>query len=93
MCTIYALHGFFSPEAQQAEAAAGCRSAGIGCLDCKKILSRNISRELAPIRARGEELKGDPAAVYRVLDEGARKCRTIARDTIREVKQRMGLLR
>jgi tryptophanyl-tRNA synthetase len=93
VCTIYALHGSFSPEAQQAEAAAGCRSAGIGCLDCKKILSGNISRELAPIRARGEELKGDPAAVYRVLDEGARKCRTIARDTIREVKGRMGLLR
>ena len=93
VCAIYALHGYFSPEAQQAEAAAGCRSAGIGCLDCKKILSGNISRELAPIRARGEELKGDPAAVCRVLDEGARKCRTIARDTIREVKGRMGLLR
>ena len=57
VCNIYALHGFFSPEAQQAEAAAGCRSAGIGCLYCKKILSGNISRELAPIRARCEELK------------------------------------
>lgn len=93
VCNIFALHAFFSTSAQQEYVARECRSAGIGCLDCKKILSENIARELAPIRARGEELRRDPAAVYRVLDEGARKCRTIARDTIRDVKGRMGLLR
>lgn len=92
-CNIFSLHAFFSTPAQRAWAAEGCRGAGIGCLECKRLLADNIARELAPIRERYEALRRDSAAVHRVLDEGAGKCRTIARETMRDVKGRMGLLR
>lgn len=93
VCNLHALHELFSLPEQLARVAEECRRAGIGCLDCKKLLAENVARELAPIRARGEELRKDPAAVWKVLDEGAERCRTIARDTIREVKRKMGLAR
>jgi len=93
VCNIYALHGFFSAPGDAARVADECRRAGIGCIECKGLLAENIARELAPIRARCEELRKDPASVRRALDEGAEKCRTIARETIREVKRKMGLLR
>ena len=92
-CNIFSLHAFFSTPAQRARVAEGCRTAGIGCLECKRLLAENIARELAPIRERYEALRNDPAAVRRVLDEGAERCRTIARETMRDVKGRMGLLR
>lgn len=92
-CNIFTLHAFFSSPEEQARAATGCRTASIGCLECKRVLADNIARELSPIRERYEVLRKDPAAVRRVLDRGAEKCRTIARDTIQDVKGRMGLLR
>lgn len=93
LCNIYALHKLFSTKEEQEYVARECRCAGIGCLECKKILADNIARELAPVRERFRELEADRAGVYRVLDEGAGRCRPIAQATIREVKERMGLLR
>jgi tryptophanyl-tRNA synthetase len=93
VCNIDALHLLFSTKEQQAHVARECRRAGIGCLDCKKILADNISRELAPIREKHGRLRGDRAYVYGILDKGAQRCRTIARETMREVKEKMGLLR
>jgi tryptophanyl-tRNA synthetase len=67
-----------------------CRTAGWGCLDCKRRLADAMIETLAPIRKRAEELKQDPAAVDRVLADGAERARAIARVTIKEAKQRMG---
>jgi tryptophanyl-tRNA synthetase len=92
-CNIHSLHKLFSPEAHLSQAAEGCTTAGIGCLDCKKMLADAISAELAPIRERFAQLTSDRAKIYRALDEGAERCRKIARETIREVKEKMGLLR
>lgn len=93
ICNIRMLHALFSTDEEQTQVVEGCRTAGFGCLDCKKILSDEISRELAPIRERYARLKGERKKISTVLDEGAERCRKIARDTIREVKGKMGLLR
>ncbi len=93
VCNIFCLHRFLSKEAQLSAVSEGCRTAGIGCLECKKILSDAIASELAPVRERYQRLAHDKAAIYGILDEGAKRCRKIAQATIREVKEKMGLLR
>ncbi|MCX6357392.1 MAG: tryptophan--tRNA ligase [Candidatus Aureabacteria bacterium] len=93
ICNIYMLHTLFTPGGQQRSVAAGCRSAGVGCLDCKKILAEAISTELKPIRERYEKIKNDRDLIRSVLDQGAQRCRAMAQETIREVKGKMGLLR
>ncbi|MCP4364520.1 MAG: hypothetical protein GY800_04405, partial [Planctomycetes bacterium] len=72
-------------------AADGCSTAGIGCLECKKVLSDNIVQELAPIRERARELEDDPGYVQDVLTRGAERCREIAHETMKEVRSGMGL--
>jgi tryptophanyl-tRNA synthetase len=92
-CNIYALHSLYTPQAQLAEIAAGCRTAKIGCLDCKARLAQGIDAGLAPIRDRRRELAAHPDDVRDVLRDGARRARPIAEATMAEVKQRAGLLR
>ncbi|MDD5556764.1 MAG: tryptophan--tRNA ligase [bacterium] len=93
VCNIFSLHRLFSSAGEQARVAEGCRTAGIGCLDCKRILADNIARELAPVRERHAALKGKRDFIEGVLREGACRCGEIARGTIREAKAAMGLLR
>ena len=92
-CNIHSLHKLFSPGGRLSQVAEGCATAGIGCLDCKKMLAEAISAELAPIRERFGQLINDKSKIYSALDEGAQRCRKIAQKTIREVKEKMGLLR
>jgi tryptophanyl-tRNA synthetase len=90
ICNIFSLHKYFSTAETVAEVNLKCRTAGWGCLDCKRRLADAMIETLAPIRERAEELKQDPAAVDRVLADGAERARAIARVTIKEAKQRMG---
>jgi tryptophanyl-tRNA synthetase len=92
ICNIYALHKHFSPAATVAEVATKCRGAGWGCLDCKKVLADHMAQELAPIRTRAAALQADPRSVDDALAAGAEKARGIARETLREVRGRMGFL-
>jgi tryptophanyl-tRNA synthetase len=91
VCNIFSLHRHFSSDEDIAWAEQGCRSAGIGCVDCKRRLSENIVAELKPIRERAAELKENPQYVIDVLQTGADRCRTIAGETMSEVRRRMGL--
>ncbi|HSG81787.1 MAG TPA: tryptophan--tRNA ligase [Gemmatimonadota bacterium] len=91
VCNIFSLHRHFSSEADVAWAEEGCRTAGIGCVECKRRLTDNIIAELTPIRERAAELKKRPERVVEVLAEGAERCRAIASETMREVRKRMGL--
>lgn len=91
VCNIYQLHRAFSPDATQDHVAAQCRSAGWGCIDCKKVLAESMEGELVPIRARAAELAAKPSLVREALGDGAARARTVARRTIAEVRDRMGL--
>jgi tryptophanyl-tRNA synthetase len=91
-CNIYAYHTFFTPPGPREECAAGCRTAGIGCVDCKKVLHEHMQAVLEPIRRRFEEIKQEPARVNDVLDRGAERCRAVARQTVREVREAMGIV-
>ena len=89
---IYPLHRAISPPATVAEVESNCRGAKWGCIDCKRALLDNLVHELMPIRERAAELQAHPERVTAALDAGAARARVVARETMREVKDRMGLL-
>jgi tryptophanyl-tRNA synthetase len=91
VCNIYTIHRAFSDNAMLIEIDKGCTSAGIGCIDCKKMLFENVKKELAPIREKARELENNMDYVIDVLDRGAAACREIARATMEEVRGALGL--
>jgi tryptophanyl-tRNA synthetase len=91
VCNIYHLHKAFSPPDLVETVAVNCRTAGWGCIDCKKALHGSMETELAPIRARAEVIGREPERVSDALVEGARRARDIASATVQEAKERMGL--
>jgi tryptophanyl-tRNA synthetase len=91
-CNVFSLHKYFSPPETVAEVAHKCRTAGWGCLDCKRVLADNIAARFAPFRERARELKGRPERVREILRHGAGKARATATETMREVRERMGFL-
>ena len=90
VCNIYHLHGAFSPPRVVEEVAVNCRTAGWGCIDCKKVLFESMNRELAPIRERAAEIHAHPGQVEDVLAAGAVRATEVASPTLAEVKSRMG---
>ena len=92
ICNIYTLHQGFSPPEVVEEVAVKCRTAGWGCLDCKRKLADHMIATLAPMRERAAALKRDPAGVKARLREGARRARALAQRTIAEVRDKMGFL-
>lgn len=90
-CPVWGLHQVYSDETMQNWVQTGCRTAGIGCLDCKKPLIEAITAELAPIQARAREFTEDRARVNTILAEGAERARDQAGATLTEVRQAMGL--
>ncbi len=91
ICNIYSLQRYFNP-LQLDEIANQCRSAKIGCVDCKLLLAKEINSSLKPFRERRASLEAKPRYITDVLADGAQRARVIARETIKEVKQRMGLI-
>jgi tryptophanyl-tRNA synthetase len=90
VCNVFTLHGFFSTE-QVAQIEADCRTAGIGCVECKRIFARNLADHFAPFRERRAQLASQPDLVWDVLAEGARRASLIASETIAEAKAAVGL--
>ena len=91
VCNIYHLHRAFSPPDVVAHVETQCRSAGWGCIECKKVLFEHMNQEMAPIRARAVEIRARPEIVDQVIGDGAATARRVAGATIRDVKERMGL--
>ena len=91
VCNIYSMHKAFSDAATQVTVAANCRSAAWGCIECKKVLAESMEEVLVPIRRRATEIGARPSYVTDVLEEGAKRARTTAQDTMRQVYERMGL--
>ncbi len=90
-CPVWPLHKVYSNAKTCAWVEEGCRSAGIGCLECKQPLLDAVQAELDPIRERGRELSQNPDGVRNVLAVGNEKARDEARDTLVEVRAAMGL--
>ena len=91
VCNIYHLHRAFSPPDVVAHVEVQCRTAGWGCIECKKVLFENVNAELTPIRARAAEVRARPEQVDQVAGDGAATARRVAGTTMREVKEKMGL--
>jgi len=91
ICNIYRLQGYFNPF-QLDDIAEQCRSAKIGCVDCKMLLAQEINSTLRPFRERRAALADKPQYITDVLTDGAERAKVIARETLREAKQKMGLI-
>ncbi|TAK28556.1 MAG: tryptophan--tRNA ligase [Chloroflexota bacterium] len=91
VCNVFSLHRFFNA-ARVPEIDSACRTAGIGCVDCKNMLADGINEAFAEFRERRADLAARPDYVQDVLADGANRARTIAAATIAEVKEKMGLL-
>ena len=91
VCNIFSYHGFFTPAAQRDEIAIGCRTAALGCVDCKKQLATNLEAVKGPIRERARELRSVPGRLDEILAAGARKARVAAEATMQLVRERTGL--
>lgn len=90
VCNVFTLHGFFSPhDVDQIE--VDCRTANMGCVQCKKLFARNLAEYFAPFRERRVELAADPDHVWRILEEGADRAATIASEVIAGVKEAVQL--
>jgi tryptophanyl-tRNA synthetase len=90
-CPVWKLHQVYSNDEVRTWVQEGCRSAGIGCLDCKGPIIDAIQAELAPIHERAQEYEKDLGLVRKIIHEGNDKAREVARQTLTEVRQAMGL--
>lgn len=91
-CPVFSLHEIYSTSEVKRWATQGCRSAGIGCVDCKGPLIDAINAEQAPIRERAAQFESDPDMLRSILREGSEKARDTARETLEEVRGAIGIL-
>ena len=90
-CPVWSLHQVYSDEATHRWVEAGCRSASIGCLECKKPLIDRLVEDTTAMRKRAQEFEENPELVRNILAEGAEKAREAARETLDEVRRAMHL--
>ena len=91
VCNVYTMHKIFSSQAEIEMVNVECRRAGIGCVDCKKLLAANLNNHLGPFRARRAEFASNADYVQDVLNDGARRARVIAEKTMEEVREAIQL--
>ena len=90
-CPVWPLHLIYSDDARRAWVQTGCTSAGIGCLECKQPVIESVLAELAPMRERAQTYIDDPTLVKSIIADGCDKARKLAVETMREVREAMGL--
>ncbi|MEN8262954.1 MAG: tryptophan--tRNA ligase [Nitrospirota bacterium] len=88
---VFQLHKVFSSKSEQDEVAEGCRTAGIGCIDCKKILIKNLFSILEPIWEKRSDLLGKPELLEDILEAGSRKAAYAASETMKEARAAIGI--
>ena len=91
ICNIYTLHKSFSSRDEVAMIDTECRNAGIGCVDCKKILAKNMETEMAPIQEKYDDLAKRPDDVKDALAKGVQRVKALSQDTMAEVRENLGL--
>jgi tryptophanyl-tRNA synthetase len=86
VCPVFAWHKLFSPPEIIAWSEQGCRTAGIGCIECKAAMADNLVKWIEPIQARRKELEARPQEVWDILDAGSKKAQQVARRTMKRVR-------
>ena len=90
-CPVWQLHLVYSDQSTQDWAQNGCKTAGIGCIECKGPAIEGVLAELKPIQERAAQYAEDPSLVKNIVAEGCEKARKLARETMRDVRDAMGL--
>jgi tryptophanyl-tRNA synthetase len=90
-CPAFSLHKIYCTAEEIAEVSKGCRTAAIGCLDCKKIMIKHVIEDLAPFREKRAQLENNPEQVEAVLKAGNRVAQVKAIETMNEVRETLGL--
>jgi len=90
-CPVWQLHQVYSDESTRDWVQQGCKSAGIGCIECKQPVVAGILKEQAPMRERAQMYLDDPVLVRNIVADGCAKAREYARETMRDVREAMGL--
>jgi len=90
-CPVWEFHEIYSDQQTQDWVQQGCRSAGIGCLECKKPVIDAVVNEVEPIRLKARQLEENMGMVKSVISDGSEKAREVARETMADVRQAMGL--
>jgi tryptophanyl-tRNA synthetase len=90
-CPVWQFHQVYSDDGVRQWVTAGCTSAGIGCIECKQPVIDAVLAELAPIRERAQHYEDNPDLVRNILADGSEKAQELARDTMRDVREAMGL--
>jgi tryptophanyl-tRNA synthetase len=90
-CPVWQLHEVYSGDEVKAWVQEGCRTAGIGCIECKQPVIDSILKEQAPMRERAQMYLDDPSLVKSIVADGCEKARELARETMRDVRESMGL--
>ena len=91
VCNVYSMHKIFSPPETVEMVNVECRRAGIGCVDCKKIMAANMNAYFTPIREKRHEFAKDPAGTWDMLREGAARASVLAEETMVSVREAVGL--
>ena len=90
-CPVWPLHQVYSDEATRAWVVKGCKSAGIGCLECKQPVIDAVMREQQPIMERAQKFVDDPVLVRNIVADGCERARKVTAETMRDVREAMGL--
>jgi tryptophanyl-tRNA synthetase len=90
-CPVWQLHQVYSGEQTKQWAMQGCKSAGIGCIECKQPVIDAVLAEQHPMRERAQQYLDDPALVKNIIADGCEKARKLASETMRDVREAMGL--
>ena len=90
-CPVWQLHEIYSDKSTQDWVQNGCKTAAIGCIECKTPVIEGVLKELQPIQERAAQYAEDPTLVKNIVAEGCEKARKLARETMRDVRDAMGL--
>jgi tryptophanyl-tRNA synthetase len=90
-CPVWQFHVIYSDDSTKQWVQEGCRSAGIGCLDCKQPVIDAVLKEQAPIHERARQYEEDPMLLRNIVADGCERARKLASETMRDVREAMGL--
>jgi tryptophanyl-tRNA synthetase len=91
ICNLFSFHEIYSPASTVEDINRDCRAAKIGCVECKKIMAKNLCRAMAPIRDKRRELESDMKKVRDIIKNGNNRAQSIARKTMSEVREAVGI--